>query len=82
MDERYITIAVEEYKALIEFQLRKQIEAEYEDELQDLKLQNQALENERGYWERMYRKTKDELDVANDEIDHFLKEKEERRVQS
>ena len=74
MDERYITIAVEEYKALIEFQLRKQIEAEYEEELQDLKLQNQALENERGYWERMYRKCKEEADAADKEIDRLLRE--------
>ncbi len=74
MDERYITIAVEEYKALIEFQLRKQIEAEYEEELQDLKLQNQALESERGYWEQMYRKCKEEADAADKEIDRLLRE--------
>ena len=74
MDERYITIAVEEYKALIEFQLRKQIEAEYEEELQDLKLQSQALESERGYWEKMYKARCEECDELYEKIKEYARE--------
>lgn len=61
MDERYITIAVEEYKALIEFKLRKQIEAEYKEELEDAKLEAQSKDEEVRYWYSRCERAEEEL---------------------
>lgn len=61
MDERYITIKVEEYKALIEFQLRKQIEAEFKEELEDAKLEAQGKDEDARYWYNRCERAEEEL---------------------
>lgn len=71
MDERYITIKVEEYKTLIEFQLRKKIEAEYAEEIGDLEAQLHSATVEAEYWEKMYRTRAEECEVLYKEIDEL-----------
>jgi hypothetical protein len=73
MDERYITIAVEEYKALIEFQLRKQIEAEYAEEIGDLEAQLHSATTEAEYWEKMYKVRSDECEELYKKVNELAR---------
>lgn len=71
MDERYITIKVEEYKALIEFKLRQQIEAEYAEEIGDLEAQLHSATVEAEYWEKMYKVRSEECEELYKKIDEL-----------
>ena len=46
MESKYVVITTEEYKELLTFKLRAEIESEYKEKIEDLNLQIQALEND------------------------------------
>jgi hypothetical protein len=71
MDERFITIPVDEYRALIAFKIRQQVETEYAEKIGDLEAQLHSATTEAEYWEKMYKVRSDECEELYKQIDEL-----------